>query len=1047
MMDGNGEGGEPSDQPMQQQQQIMIEGERQHQGDGEPEAQQPNVAIEGEMSGTSGDGGAPSSETATTSSATSASLAARKADASAAYAAILSSLDARIAEASAADAARLAELREERDRVMEDLALQAEDDEELINTVGNEAQQQQQQQQQHGVTEERARVAAAVAALRSDAASIPLPVIVDHEFESEAADEAIVLDSIFLSDIRREERRVEADRVAALKEESARFIQRLEAVKQREAEARENVEQLHADKMADIELRRKLMGKGSRKWKEGQRAAFIKAERLLTAAVDIHRRTIQREFGSLRPVPPINPDGRIREKPHPNAPRLIAIKIDCLRAIKNKVPGGFYVMLVTLYDRLGGHPLRWCRLPDSSGITHFSMTSQPQRHGGKFYNLELSFAQEQNLLTIACPSLSQSRPNNCLVFELVGVRGGRYLSDQVVAWSAFPLCSSSGDLIHGRYKLPMLRGGMDLNMDKYAQMQERMGRDIDYWLGNLYFEANPIPMKANYDWTGLRIRSLQYKINVQAIMKGNYFKMKAATTAATAAATNVEGGKKMDGGPNGMYASGSYRDRRSDGGVDTGVAFDSNSFHPNRYGGRISYAHGSGSLSKDTVGDSAVLRSDIFNGGMGMSMGQGAGGGSVSGNDLARKIASRERAKELRSYKYSITNPEADVPVRPAKEKANFLWAELTGDLSLSRMWTMEFWSMIGFFVVTFWLRFLIHYYGQYVWLTSSWNNNQAVYEYTIHPTTVTLRYFVQSTDAPTTEAMVFVVGVVSNQLAFIAMMIFTDLVMRWSGTFSDAAYRFILCFAVNVFFDPIFIALIDIMHAKWDDADFAKLYHAYDDPTRRIGYAGVFLTLTLTAILMCISFVLIFIYLTRLHMNGRMLDVYHRLHGDEGQFFIPNDMEISIRTLRHILAKAKKWSGFHGTKRKILLTAYLISDHLDRHYHDCTLHLSIYNVTPKQGKRAEQHEIFRHFIRTNDGAIMEAIQGAEDMGADGMHRVESRWLSSESALAGERQQEAEDMMRAMVAEQKRGGAAAEGGLKSMRRKKETNKQQEQDEQ
>ena len=44
------------------------------------------------------------------------------------------------------------------------------------------------------------------------------------------------------------------------------------------------------------------------------------------------------------------------------APRVVRIRIDLLRAIKNKLPRGRYVVMATLYDRLGGHPLRWSQL-------------------------------------------------------------------------------------------------------------------------------------------------------------------------------------------------------------------------------------------------------------------------------------------------------------------------------------------------------------------------------------------------------------------------------------------------------------------------------------------------------------------------------------------------------------------------------------------------------------------------------------------------------------------------------------------------------------
>jgi hypothetical protein len=43
-------------------------------------------------------------------------------------------------------------------------------------------------------------------------------------------------------------------------------------------------------------------------------------------------------------------------------PQPIEIRISRLRAVKNKLPSGRYVLLVTLYDRLGGNPLRWTKV-------------------------------------------------------------------------------------------------------------------------------------------------------------------------------------------------------------------------------------------------------------------------------------------------------------------------------------------------------------------------------------------------------------------------------------------------------------------------------------------------------------------------------------------------------------------------------------------------------------------------------------------------------------------------------------------------------------
>lgn len=58
-----------------------------------------------------------------------------------------------------------------------------------------------------------------------------------------------------------------------------------------------------------------------------------------------------------------------------------------------------------------------------------------------------------------------------------------------------------------------------------------------------------------------------------------------------------------------------------------------------------------------------------------------------------------------------------------------------------------------------------------------------------------------------------------------------------------------------------------------------------------------------------------------RLHNDGRLLDIYHRLHSAEGAFFIPHDMEVSNQQLNYIVKKAEQWRGFNGERRKVSLS------------------------------------------------------------------------------------------------------------------------------
>lgn len=55
-----------------------------------------------------------------------------------------------------------------------------------------------------------------------------------------------------------------------------------------------------------------------------------------------------------------------------------------------------------------------------------------------------------------------------------------------------------------------------------------------------------------------------------------------------------------------------------------------------------------------------------------------------------------------------------------------------------------------------------------------------------------------------------------------------------------------------------------------------------------------------------------------RFHNDGRMLDVFQRLTAKEGDYFVPQDLEVSIEELSYIVKKAEQWRGLDGTRRKV---------------------------------------------------------------------------------------------------------------------------------
>lgn len=66
----------------------------------------------------------------------------------------------------------------------------------------------------------------------------------------------------------------------------------------------------------------------------------------------------------------------------------------------------------------------------------------------------------------------------------------------------------------------------------------------------------------------------------------------------------------------------------------------------------------------------------------------------------------------------------------------------------------------------------------------------------------------------------------------------------------------------------------------------------------------------------------------SRLHNDGRMLDVFQRLTAKEGVYFLPQDLELSNQELSYIVKKAEQWRGFNGERRKVdtLLVSFAVS-------------------------------------------------------------------------------------------------------------------------
>lgn len=89
-------------------------------------------------------------------------------------------------------------------------------------------------------------------------------------------------------------------------------------------------------------------------------------------------------------------------------------------------------------------------------------------------------------------------------------------------------------------------------------------------------------------------------------------------------------------------------------------------------------------------------------------------------------------------------------------------------------------------------------------------------------------------------------------------------------------------------------------------------------------GTVGIVLAIFLYVVTLFTASCVVYMYFLRLHNNGRLMDVYHRLHAREDEFFIPYDLEISNVELNYVCKKSEQWRGEEGERRKTAVYDYI---------------------------------------------------------------------------------------------------------------------------
>ena len=148
-------------------------------------------------------------------------------------------------------------------------------------------------------------------------------------------------------------------------------------------------------------------------------------------------------------------------------------------------------------------------------------------------------------------------------------------------------------------------------------------------------------------------------------------------------------------------------------------------------------------------------------------------------------------------------------------------------------------------------------------------------------------------------EAVVVVVGAVSNTLVFAFLYLLSYVSKRSCRCFPKIFYRIVCWIGIFAVLDPYIVLFLDIVSQNWDRGDMFKFYNylmaSRDTDAKDSKLNGIYITILVHFILTVFTGAIFYRYMLFRFMDGRILDLYRRLAGSYKTFFMPQDNEISV--------------------------------------------------------------------------------------------------------------------------------------------------------
>lgn len=745
------------------------------------------------------------------------------------------------------------------------------------------------------------------------------------------------------------------------------------------------------------------------------------AEREMAIHLVSRKSEVQRTIGEIRKWHYADDDPN---KPNWNhIEQEVQIQVCKLRGVKNKIPRGRYVLLMTKWEKLGldATPLNWSKKsvfdsPPPSCTIHSESKNVYEKlqcevctgvcgathilkHEGLATDYEINF---NSRTYTSFPSSDDIKPYNVLVFELARLPNpSEWREDQpfrptIVGWGAMPIVDSRFEVVNGKFRLPMLRGPYKPEFGHYYALQEAITSDIENWLCNLYVDIYP----------HARTYYGQSEFDMERAFARNLLNLGSYPSAHDQEGWPLEKRKR------GLSLKGS---------IDPLVGLKRNATMTHGGGGRSARTAMIGTSGGSRTAGAAMTAtagaSTIMGGTMGTTMGMFEDEEfpyvrptyvpmletpaltrwnmlrlAVDHHTQTKKHnlieAQRDaikRVEQQKRFRYAIHPLGATNIGSVWSIQVEYCKRAILDDLDVMRPLSGGFWLNIAVFLIA--LLFQVYVHGLFVYFALYVTSTPVQ---RLEPRWFGLNVVYSHLKTYQVEELFVVFMSMASTYFFLIVEILIGVSLRYAMKQTpEKLSKFVFTTAISAMLVPVIEIIIDagsgsdnLRRSDWYRLHDFFIVHEYG------AYFTVIIWFLLYGLLAFGSVVTTFLYTMRLHLNGILQDAFWRIMVvNEATCFLPDDLEISVSELQHILLHAERWRGKNGERRKIIVERLTTTDAQDSEYKREDMHIRIVQLDCGNSRRwwkKREQLVHREFFITQDGTVLELMAG-EGGGSQGM--------------------------------------------------------------